>query len=695
MKNLIHLIVILFFSSTAMANTIVLKPTAANEIYYPHGGIPQADTIKIQSGNYVSIVLTGIFGNGKKVVIMPEITGSVKAGFVRVDSSEYFKFTGFNAGTLNAGAGIAIELCSHYEICNNEIHDSQVGLYCKKNPNPNDPRTQYPNYVIYDVDIHDNYIHNVHGEGMYIGHTYPNADPYNLFLTPVRMRFVRIHNNRVEYCDWDGIQLSNATDSCTVHDNKIRHAGLIDMGDQRAGLIVGSNTNATVYNNLVFDVTGNGIQIFGYGYCPVYNNTIQDAGLTKDPSANGRGEQSIFTKSCVNIENRPLQYIDVFSNTIIGPMPRGILQTNNDALQSNTARFRNNKVEFKDTIPTGWEISMIGISQANRIVTGNTAISLLLSTQVTPVVSPLIAVTIPVTSWGATAKGYVYIPHDYSIQKSCPVVIFFHGVTEAGTDPTKLLNQGLPKLLNEGMSLDSIINPTDGRAYSFIAISLQANSWSPDPSWVPYEIAYLKSHYKIDESRIYVTGLSAGGINSLLTLQIDSIASKIAAAAPMSVPNSDFKDGQYIAKYKIKTWFFAGLSDYALPYTTYYKNLCDSVYPGSSKLTTYPCGHGCWNDHYNVTWKDNVSGLSLWQWFLSNQLNSSKQTLIALPTHFLNVDAALINDHQIKVTFNAADVNAKQFFIEVSTDGIHFKKVTVIVPGNANPNKPYTQIIDL
>jgi predicted esterase len=304
-----------------------------------------------------------------------------------------------------------------------------------------------------------------------------------------------------------------------------------------------------------------------------------------------------------------------------------------------------------------------------------------------------VPVTIPVTSWGTTANGYVYVPHDYAKQKSCPVVIFFHGVGEAGTDPTKLLNQGLPQLLNLGMKLDSIINPSDGRAYSFIAISLQGSSWSANPSWVPYEIAYLKSHYRIDESRIYLTGLSAGGINSFISLQTDTIAKTIAAAAPMSVPNTDFKDGQFIAKYKIKTWFFVGLQDYAYNTTYYSYKLCDSVYPGSSKLTYYPCGHGCWNDHYNVNYRDNISGLSLWQWFLTNQLKAS--TIVTLPTHFLNVSAKQINDHQIEVSFNAADVNAKQFFIEISIDGIHFRKVTVIVPDNSNPYKTYTQIIDL
>src|SRR5205807_1392470 len=127
--------------------------------------------------------------------------------------------------------------------------------------------------------------------------------------------------------------------------------------------------------------------------------------------------------------------------------PKGILTANNDQNYSDTSEFRNNKVVFKDTIPANWQTTMIGMAQITKIVTGNTASSLLPSIKLLPV-------TVPITAWGTTANGYVYIPHDYAVQKSCPVVIFFHGVGEAGTDPTKLLNQGLPKLLNDGMKLD-------------------------------------------------------------------------------------------------------------------------------------------------------------------------------------------------------------------------------------------------
>lgn len=435
MKTLSTILLILlpFFSH---ANTIVLKPNNGPvEYYYPHGGVPVADTIQIVPGNYVSIILTGIFGNGKPVVI--DGTG-VHADFMRIDSSAWFTIQHFDFGKLGAGQALTVELCSHYRITGNEVHDADVGIYCKKNPN-SDPQTQYPNYIIDDVEIDSNHVFNTNGEGMYIGHTYPNGDPYNGGLIPVRMRNVRIHHNRVENAGWDGIQLSNATDKCSIHDNIIINYGTLDVGSQRAGIIMGANTTGDVYNNTIDGGTGNCIQIFIYGHGNVYNNVIR-GGTTLDGT-----EQSIFTKSTTNIEVRPTQTVDVFNNTIIEPQKRGILNANNDLGQCDSTIFQNNKIQFKDSIPTNWP-AMISSAAPNKLISGNTA---------------------------------------------------------------------------------------------------------------------------------------------------------------------------------------------------------------------------------------------------------SLENLVVLPTNFLNVQAVLINDHQLRVSFVASQVDAKEFFIELSTDGIHFKKVAVIVPDSINPNKIYTQIIEL
>src|SRR6476646_3079657 len=60
--------------------------------------------------------------------------------------------------------------------------------------------------------------------------------------------------------------------------------------------------------------------------------------------------------------------------------------------------------------------------------------------------------TIHVSGYGATAdcKALVYLPPDYSKDKSYPLVIYSHGLSQACTDITKLYTTVLPKVLKDG-----------------------------------------------------------------------------------------------------------------------------------------------------------------------------------------------------------------------------------------------------
>lgn len=252
-----------------------------------------------------------------------------------------------------------------------------------------------------------------------------------------------------------------------------------------------------------------------------------------------------------------------------------------------------------------------------------------------------VLVTVPKDATGGTAQGWLHLPSDYNTGKiNYPVVFFYHGIGEAGTNPNTLLNQGVPQLIAQGMSFDNTTNPVDGKKYSFIILSLQDASWSPDPKWLPYEIAWLRKNYRIDTTRIYVTGLSAGGECSFYsTCDNDAVSSNVAACVSMSAASiwQGTPDFSLINKYQIKTWFICGTQDNIVGTapTTNYNNDCNSVYPNSSKVTWFVGSHCCWNTYYDVNYKDAVSGLSVWQWLLTNTLKKSLQTL---PVRFIHID---------------------------------------------------------
>jgi predicted peptidase len=104
-----------------------------------------------------------------------------------------------------------------------------------------------------------------------------------------------------------------------------------------------------------------------------------------------------------------------------------------------------------------------------------------------------------------TLDYLLYVPADYERQDSWPLLIFLHGAGERGNDLELVKKHGPPKLIAQG------------KQFPFIVVSPQCptNQWW---TWKPLELTALVdeivSHYKVDEDRIYLTGLSMGGFGT-------------------------------------------------------------------------------------------------------------------------------------------------------------------------------------
>jgi len=97
--------------------------------------------------------------------------------------------------------------------------------------------------------------------------------------------------------------------------------------------------------------------------------------------------------------------------------------------------------------------------------------------------------------------GYLlYLPQEYATKESWPLVLFLHGSGERGDDLELVKKHGPPKLIG------------DGKAFPFIVVSPQCPN---DQSWEPIQLTALLDEVtktqKVDQDRIYVTGLSMGG----------------------------------------------------------------------------------------------------------------------------------------------------------------------------------------
>ncbi len=162
---------------------------------------------------------------------------------------------------------------------------------------------------------------------------------------------------------------------------------------------------------------------------------------------------------------------------------------------------------------------------------------------------------------------YEYLPGGYSSNSNeYPVLIFLHGGSERGDGTStpsvlnKVLAHGPPKLIKAG-SWDPkypmiVISPQ----FHEIAADDNKNNWGgKKPIYLKTFIEYVKATYRVNESRIYLTGLSHGGngVYDYLTL-LDDSESHIAAAAPIAA----YGAGSGFSKSKnTPVWAFVGEND--------------------------------------------------------------------------------------------------------------------------------------
>jgi poly(3-hydroxybutyrate) depolymerase len=292
------------------------------------------DTVCIQAGNYSYMQFYNFTGTAAKPIVFINCGGQVKIGnggsygFI-FNNVKYFKVTGtgssdkygFSINGVNKKLNVGVAMgkgCTDYEGDHMEVTGSEVGVMAKVNPDC-DTENQYPYFAIRNVKLHDLYIHDVTGEGMYVGNTAPNgtevtcADGSVKNALPPRIYGLRIYNVITANTGWDGIQVASAPQDVEIHDNKVSNYGTTNMSSQQAGIILGGETNGKVYNNTVVKGTGNGIEVFGIGLCYVYNNIVSDAGW----------DGSTARQDAIFIDDRPTQnnYIPLqvygFNNTVI------------------------------------------------------------------------------------------------------------------------------------------------------------------------------------------------------------------------------------------------------------------------------------------------------------------------------------------------------------------------------------------
>ncbi|HEY1164624.1 MAG TPA: PKD domain-containing protein, partial [Chitinophaga sp.] len=217
------------------------------------------------------------------------------------------------------------------------------------------------------------------------------------------------------------------------------------------------------------------------------------------------------------------------------------------------------------------------------------------------------------------------LPLDYnSTSKKYPLLIVVHGVGElAGANGNKLqdkvLRNGPPRLIEKGTFPTSFT--VKGQQHSFIVVTPQFKVW-PASGDVHLLIAYLKTQLRIDDSRIYVTGLSMGGGVTWGALSEDQAKAKKIAASVVVCGAWDPQQrlADVIAEDNTPVWALHNDNDPTVPvaYSEGWVRDINSHVPKPSptaKLTIFQSrSHDAWTKAYDPAYKEN--GMNVYEWML-------------------------------------------------------------------------------
>jgi hypothetical protein len=268
-------------------------------------GVRPGQTVCIQAGQYNYLRLNNFVGAPGQAIRFVncggQVTGGASSGTtgIVVSGSRYFvlsgsgdpnsfygiKLTQSNSSSGNA-MGVSVSgLSSDCELDHIEVGAAGfAGMMVKTDPTC-DPATWQENFTMYNVKIHDNYIHDTSGEGLYLGNSFYSGftvtcDGTSKTVYPHLIQGLEVYNNRIERTGAEGLQYGCAPDA-QVHHNRLEYTGINPFANyQNNGLQISSGSGGSCYSNTIRHVAGTGLAVLGaLGNNNIYNNVIYDVGM--------------------------------------------------------------------------------------------------------------------------------------------------------------------------------------------------------------------------------------------------------------------------------------------------------------------------------------------------------------------------------------------------------------------------------
>ncbi len=226
-----------------------------------------------------------------------------------------------------------------------------------------------------------------------------------------------------------------------------------------------------------------------------------------------------------------------------------------------------------------------------------------------------------------------FLPDNYDSLKNelLPVIFYLHGRSVSGNDLNRLKRYGLPYFLDKGKKLD------------FIVVAPQCpwgKNWASE-NWLDTIFTEINTQYRIDPSRVYLTGMSLGGFGTWELA--NRYPHKFAAIAPLC---GGAKDEWAKNLTHLPIWVFHGAKDNLVPVVRSDRMVDALIACEAPVVYSRLAGKG--HDIHRVYNDDN-----LYEWFKNFTLRpfdeDEKDSLKPLP--FIQVTEILSPDNMDKYKF--------------------------------------------
>jgi hypothetical protein len=270
-------------------------PPSTNSIFVDGNtlGLKPGAVICLKGGaTYKNITFKNIRGSASAPITIKNCGGTVTFNAtgtyygIKTQSSSYFRITGGSGTTygikVNGGHhSVTLEyLTTNVEFDHVEVANSGFsGIMAKTDPSC-DNATIRGNFVMRDVKIHDNYVHDTKGEGLYLGHTFWSAG----ISTPCGQRYphpiegLKVYNNVVKNSGWEAIQVGSTPTGADVYNNRIENYGVANKLYQNNGVQFSEAGIGKFYGNFIKGGKGTGLLIMGNPQNFVHNNVFINTG---------------------------------------------------------------------------------------------------------------------------------------------------------------------------------------------------------------------------------------------------------------------------------------------------------------------------------------------------------------------------------------------------------------------------------